>query len=542
VADFDAIVVGSGVNSLACAALLARADWRVCVLERNDWFGGAIKTEELTEPGFLHDVFSAWHPLWVGGAAHAELGDELAARGLEYLNTDLPTATAFPDGRAAFLLRTAEGNEVELGPEWPEVLERFFPVADLAFGVLGTELWSGAGLALAAKAMRRLGRAGALAFLGEALQSSRDWLKTTFASERAHGLLAPWVLHTGLGPDQAASGFMTQVIAVAVQEGGMPVPRGGGAKLAEALVQLIRDHGGVCETDRDVERVLVRSGRAVGVRLTDGETIEAERAVVASVTPTQLYERLLADADVPAPVADGARRFRYGRSEMQIHYALSEPPGWEGDDRLGGTAIVHLTPGLDGVSRAVNEAERGLLPVEATVVVGQPLTLDPSRAPEGRDLLWIQLQELPWRLKGDAAGSIDTGGGGWTDELRERYADRIQARLARHIPNLESSILKRVAFGPHDLQRANVNLRHGDPYGGSLALDQNFLWRPFGRSPGHTTPVERLWQIGASTWPGPGLGAGSGTLVARKLLEPPLTQRAVARARSVAGRWGAPTS
>ena len=298
---FDAILVGSGVNSLACAALLARAGWRVCVLERNDWFGGAIKTEELTEPGFLHDVFSAWHPLWVGGVAHAELGGELAARGLEYVNTDLPTATAFPDGGAAFLLRTPDGNAQELGPEWPGVLERFLPNADLAFGVLGTELWSGAGLALAAKAVRRLGRAGAVAFLGEVLQSSRDWLETTFAAERAHGVLAPWVLHTGLGPDQATSGFMTQVIAVAVQEGGMPVPRGGGARLADALVQLIRDHGGVCETDRDVERVLVRSGRAVGVRLTDGETIEAERAVVASVTPTQLHERLLADVDVPAP-------------------------------------------------------------------------------------------------------------------------------------------------------------------------------------------------------------------------------------------------
>jgi phytoene dehydrogenase-like protein len=536
VAEHDAVIVGSGVNSLACGALLARAGWRVCVLERNDWFGGAIKTEELTEPGFLHDVFSAWHPLWVGGAAHAELGDELAARGLEYLNTDLPTATAFPDGGSAFLLRTAEGNEQELGPEWPGVLERFFPVADLAFGVLGTELWSGAGLSLGAKATRRLGRAGALAFGGEVLQTSRDWLETTFASERAHGVLAPWVLHTGLGPDQATSGFMTQVIAVAVQEGGMPVPRGGGAKLADALVQLIRDHGGTCETDRDVERVLVRSGRAVGVRLTDGETIEAERAVVASVTPTQLYERLLADAEVPDPVAQAARSFRYGRSEMQINYALSEPPRWDGDERLASTAVVHVTPGLDGVSRAVNEAERGLLPAEATVVVGQPLTLDPSRAPEGRGLLWIQLQELPWRIKGDAAGELETGSGEWTDELRERYADRIQARLVKHIPNLESSILKRVALGPHDLQRANVNLRHGDPYGGSLALDQNFLWRPFGRSPGHTTPVERLWQIGASTWPGPGLGAGSGTIVARKLLEPPLTQRAVARARSLAGR------
>jgi len=536
VADHDAVIVGSGINSLACGALLARTGWRVCVLERNDWLGGAIQTAELTEPGFHHDVFSAWHPLWVGGAAHAQLGDELGARGLEYLNTELPTATAYPDGESAFLLRTAEGNAGELGPEWPGVLERFFPNADLAFGVLGTELWSPSGLALGAKAMRRLGRGGFAAFAGELLQTSRDWLEQTFASQRAHGLLAPWVLHTGLGPDAAASGFMTQVIAVAVQEGGMPIPRGGGAKLAEALVQLIRDHGGTCETGVDVERVLVQSGRAVGVRTTSGENVTAERAVIANVTPTQLYERLLGEADVPAPVREGASRFRYGRSEMQIHFALSEPARWQGDSRLNDTAIVHVTPGLDGVSRAVNEAERGLLPAEATIVVGQPLTMDASRAPAGKGLLWIQLQELPWHVKGDAAGEIATGDGTWSDDLRERYANRIQARLAHHIPNLEPSIVKRVVLSPADLERANVNLRHGDPYGGALSLDQNFLWRPFPRSPGHATAVERLWHIGASTWPGPGLGAGSGTLVATELLKPPLSQRAADKVRSFVRR------
>jgi phytoene dehydrogenase-like protein len=534
VADADAVIVGSGINSLACGALLARAGWRVAILERNDWLGGAIRTAELTEPGFHHDVFSAWHPLWVGGAAHAELGDELAQRGLEYLNTELPTATAFPDGEAAFLLRTADANAHEIGPEWPGVLERFFPNADLAFGVLGTELWSRSGLAFGAKALRRLGRGGSAAFAGELLQSSRDWLEQTFANERAHGLLAPWVLHTGLGPDAATSGFMTQVIAVAVQEGGMPVPRGGGARLADALVELIRAHGGTCDTDVDVERVVVRSGRAVGVRTTNGETIEAERAVIANVTPTQLYERLLADADVPAELRAGARRFRYGRAEMQIHFALSEPARWRGDERLNETAVVHVTPGLDGVSRAVNEAERGLLPAEATIVAGQPLTLDASRAPEGKGILWIQLQELPWRVKGDAAGELDVGDGVWTERLKERYANRIQARLARQIPNLESSLLRRVVLSPADLERANVNLRHGDPYGGALALDQNFLWRPFPQSPGHATSVDRLWHIGASTWPGPGLGAGSGTLVAQKLLEPPPTQRALAKLRALA--------
>ena len=528
---FDAVIVGSGINSLACAALLSRGGWSVCVLEREEELGGAIRTAEITEPGFLHDVFSAWHPLWVGGPAHAELGGELAARGLEYLNTELPTATAFPDGGSAFLLRTADANAAELdrhaegdGAAWRRLLDDFFPNADLAFGILGTELWSQAGLGLGVKALRRLGRRGLAAFAGDLLVSSRDWLTETFESERAHGLLAPWVLHTGLGPDAAASGYMTKVIAVAVQEGGMPIPRGGGARLVDALARLIRDHGGVLETGRDVERVVVADGGATGVRTGDGETVAATRAVVANVTPTQLYGRLL-DGDAP----ERARRFRYGRAEMQIHLALSEPARWDGDERLARTAVVHVTPGLDGVSRAVNEAERGLLPAEATIVVGQPLTMDPSRAPEGKGLLWLQLQELPSRVKGDAAGVLETGEGTWTKTLRERYADRIVARLARHVPNLESATLARTVLSPADLEAANVNLAHGDPYGGSLALDQNFLWRPFPGSAGHATAVERLWHIGASTHPGPGLGGGSGTLVAKRLLEPGRLRRVLRR-------------
>jgi phytoene dehydrogenase-like protein len=533
---FDAVIVGSGINSLACGALLAKGGWSVCVLERNDWLGGAIKTAEITEPGFQHDVFSAWHPLWVGGAAHAQLGEELAGHGLEYLNTDYPTATIYPDGEAAFLLRSTEANAAEFdrhapgdGGAWHRVVDEFMLNADLSFGLLGTELWSRAGASLGAKAVRRFGRTGSAEFAGNVLISSRDWLTSTFASERVHGLLAPWVLHTGLGPDQASSGFMTQVIAVAVELGGMPVPKGGGARLADALHKLIEANGGVCRARAEVESVLVRDGRAEGVQTAAGEIVEAERAVIANVTPTQLYGPLLGNPD--DPVAEAGRRFRYGRSEMQIHFALSEPPRWQGDERLGQTAIVHVTPGLDGVSRAVNEAERGLLPAEATVVCGQPLTMDPSRAPDGKGILWIQLQELPWHVKGDAAGELDTGDGTWTESLRERYADRIQARLAAHIPSLESSIIARTCLSPADLQDANPNLFHGDPYSGSLALDQNFLWRPFAKRPGHRTTVDRLWQIGASTWPGPGLGGGSGTIVAQELLKLPATERIRRRLR-----------
>ncbi len=526
---FDAVFVGSGINSLAGGALLAKAGWRVCVLEQADWLGGAIKTVDgLTAPGFRHEVFSSWHPLWVGSPAYAELKPDLDRLGLVYLNTDLPTATAFPDGSSAHLSTDRAANVAELGPEWQQQFDDFMAAADIAFGVLGTELWSGQGLSLGRKAYRQFGRRGLVEFAGHSLLSARDWLRDTFEREQAHGLLAPWVLHTGLGPDQAMSGFMTQVIACALQLGGMPVPKGGGSNLVEGLAAIIREAGGELRTEAEVERILVSDGAATAVRLADGETIAASRAILACVTPTQLYGRLLAEGDVEPHARQAGLGFRYGRGEMQIHIAMNELPRWKGDERLSRTPLVHLTPGLDGVSRAVNEADRGLLPAEATIALGQPMAVDPSRAPDGSWVIWVQLQELPPVPKGDAAGELDTSEG-WTETLRESYADRIVERIGRHIENLESATVARVVMSPVDMEAANPNWVGGDIYSGSCSLDQNLLFRPTPAQPGHETPVERLWHIGASTHPGPGLGAGSGYLVAKQLTKPALVRRVLAK-------------
>jgi len=537
-AAFDAVFVGAGINSLAGAALLSKAGWSVCVLERDDRLGGCIRTvDDLTAPGFTHELLASWHPLWTGSPAYAELKEDLDRRGLEYLNTDLPTGSAFPDGSSVFLTTSLESNVAELdrhaagdGAAWEVMFTGFMKNADLSFGVLGTELWSPAGLGLGRQALKRFGRRGLLAYVGTLLSSCRDWLGDTFESDAAHGLLAPWVLHTSLGPDQATSGFMTRVIACALQLGGMPVPKGGGIRLVDGLAGIVRDAGGELRTGAEVERILVSGGRATAVRLASGETIRAERGVVASVGPSQLYGQLLAEGEVPDELVRAAARYRYGRGEMQIHLALNEPPDWEGDERLARTAIVHVTPGLDGVSRAVNEAERGLLPAEATIVCGQPLAVDTSRAPAGSWIVWIQLQELPaGRVKGDAAGEIDVADGSWTEDLREVYADRIVSRLGRHIRNLERATIARVALSPADIAATNVNLVGGDIYGGSCALDQNFLFRPLPQSPGHRTPVDGLWHIGASTHPGPGLGAGSGYLVYKELTKAPLPRRLLAK-------------
>jgi phytoene dehydrogenase-like protein len=158
------------------------------------------------------------------------------------------------------------------------------------------------------------------------------------------------------------------------------------------------------------------------------------------------------------------------------------------------------------------------------------MAVDASRGPEGSWILWIQLQELPaGRVKGDAAEEIDVGDGSWTEDVREAYADRIVARLERHVRNLGAATLQRVVLSPADIAALNVNLVDGDIYGGSCALDQSFLFRPLPQAPGHRTPVDGLWHIGASTHPGPGLGAGSGYLVYKELTKPSVPRRFLAK-------------
>lgn len=520
-ASHDVVIVGSGMNSLVCAALLAKAGLRVAVLERADVLGGCIRTEELF-PGFTHDLLSQWYPLFLGGAAYGKLAGDLAARGVEFANTTKPTGVLTPGG-SLVLTTDREENVGRLdaagvgdGERFAAEMDAFLSRdAELAFGLLGQELWSITMARTLFRQGRRRGFRELAAFMGESLEPARPWLERTFASEVARALIVPWLLHVGLGPDDAYSAVMAKIITVALEMGGMPVVVGGSAGIVEAFRGIVEDAGGSMVTGAEVDRVVVEGGRAVGVRAVDGTVYRASRAVVSNVTPTQLYGRLLEGAPVPARFRERAARYRYGRADMQIHYALDAPPAWQ-DPELTEVAIVHLCDGVDAQSRAMNEADRGLLPERATVVVGQPTAVDPSRAPEGRWILWIQLQELPRRPRGDAAGLIEVDGA-WTPQVADAYADRIEGRLEEAMPGFADLVVGRKVLSPADLEAMNPNLVGGDPYSGSCALDQFFLWRPLAGLKGHETPVKGLFHIGASTHPGPGLGGGSGYLVAKAL-------------------------
>lgn len=523
----DVIIIGSGINALVCGAMLGLRGKRVLLLERNDVAGGCIRTEELTAPGFRHDTLSTLYPLFVTAPHFATLGPALARHGVRFVNTASPTAVLLPDGQS-FVLRTDRAaNAAALdtlapgdGAAYLRAMGEIESGAPLIFGLLGQTLWSWRAARMLVGEARRRGLRGLARFFGMAMRSTREWLGAEFQSPLARALLAPWVLHVGLSTESTASALMNKLVVFSLEQAGSPMVEGGSIRIVEGFEKLINENGGVIRTGADVDTILVEGGKAVGVRLHNGETIRARKAVVASVTPTQLYGRLLPPANVTPEVASDAASFRYGRGEMQIHLALSEPPEWPSDE-LRDVAMLHVTPGLDGVSRAINEAERGLLPSEATIVVAQPIAIDPTRAPAGKWIFWIQLQELPrdGELKGDANGEITIPADGrWTAEVRDAYADRIVDRLCRLIPNLRASIIARHAISPADLARLNINLVGGDPYAGLCSLDQFMLWRPFASPSNHRTNIDALFHIGASTHPGPGLGGMSGFMAAGEIL------------------------
>lgn len=522
--DFDVVVVGSGINSLVCGAMLTLRGRRVCILERNELIGGCIRTEALTLPGFRHDTLSTLYPLFVTAPHFSVLKDPLSAAGATFSHCDTPTAVVRPDGANVIFHKDRDRNVATLealcvgdGAAHARAMSAVERSSPLTFGLLGGEFWSRTTLKLIAKETWSRGLDGIAGYCRDALQSCRDWVELDFGSDLARALFAPWVLHVGLGPESAMSAFMGKLVMFTLEQVGSPMVTGGSANLVSAFVRIIESRGGAVHTGCDVDRVIVTGNAARGVRLVDGREYHGGRAVVCNVTPSQLYGRLLPQDSVPPVVAQRARAFRYGRAEMQIHLALKEAPQWP-EAALGSVAMLHVTTGLDGVSKAVNEAERGLLPARPTIVVAQPVAVDPSRAPSGKSILWIQLQELPSRIRGDAGATITCPPDGrWTEEVRERYADRVVGQLCQLSGNLERSIIGRRVLSPADLESLNINLVGGDPYSGSCTADQFLIWRPLPGIRNHDTPVARLYHIGASTHPGPGLGGMSGYMVANAI-------------------------
>ena len=243
-ADFDHIIVGSGINSLVAAAMLSSKGKRVLVLERESRFGGCMRTEEITLPGFHHDVMAATFVLFLTSPAHAALGSDLARHGLEFCHTPHPTAVLRPDGSSLVLttdraanIETFNALSVGDGDRHKADVETIEADAPFLFALLGGELWSWPTAKLLIGQAWKRGLRGLAAWMGQALRPARAWLEATYTSNLVQALWAPWSLHTGLTTESAYGSQMGKVIAFALESRRRTCHQGrrkpGGSRLQE---------------------------------------------------------------------------------------------------------------------------------------------------------------------------------------------------------------------------------------------------------------------------------------------------------------------
>ena len=453
VAPFDAVFVGSGINGLAGAALLARDGWSVCVLEREERLGGCIYTSAaVTLPGYTHELLASWHPLFTGSAAYAELQTDLDATRAR-IRQHRPADRDCVPGRVCSVRHhvargqhrpgstgsqraTARPGSASSRSSWATPSSRSGSSRPSSGRAQGSRSAVGPTEARP-DGSRRVHRPSARQLSRLARPRRSGHPKRTACSR-------PGCSTPVSGPDQATSGFMTQVIAAAFQLGGMPVPVGGGVRLVDALAAMVTDADGEVRTGADVERVLVAGGKATAVRLAGGETILGRTSSRAS-RRRSCTAGCCGDGDIPAP-----RRGRRPPVPLRPRRDADPPRARRaavlGRERSVGSPRADTDrsrhAGARRVSKAVNEAERGLLPVEATIVCGQPCALDSSRAPDGESILWIQLQELPagpvqgrrGRRTGHGRRQLDGGSAGGV-----RRPGRGAARPADHEPRRRRS-------------------------------------------------------------------------------------------------------
>lgn len=483
------MVIGAGPNGLAAACVLARAGLDVLVLEAHPTRpGGALASEEATQPGFVHDVGAAFFPFAQASPCFLDL--PLAEHGLRWTFAPIESAHPAPDGSVAVLARDLDRMAQNFGspkdgdtmrrvaefharvePHLLPAMLRTFPAIRPALGLLpfaifriaATFMRSGAGLA-------------------------RAW----FESEAARRVIPGLALHTDVGPDDTFGAGIGYMLTVMATTGGYGVPAGGAGAITQAMVSLLEHHGGTLRVDARVDSIRVEHKRAVAVTLADGEEIRATKAIISDTSAPALLGRLVDEKHLPGRIVRKMKDFAYGWGTFKIDWALDGPVPWSAE-LCREAAVVHAGDSLEDLRAFTNEVRGGALPSNPYLVIGQQTLSDPSRAPEGKHALWAYS-----RVPNVAPG------GDWA-AIEERFGDAVDARIEGLAPGFRKLIRARRVVSPASLEAMDSNLVGGDLGGGSNAWYRQLVFRPVFPWFRYRTPIRGLYLGSSYAHPGAGV-------------------------------------
>jgi len=527
---YDAIIIGGGHNGLTCAAYLARAGLRVVVLERRHILGGATVTEEVW-PGFHISVAS-----YVVSLLRPEIIRELdlARHGLQILPVDgtlTPTGTDVGDylwrvddhATTRRELRRHSKRDAEAYEEYALLMAEMARFVKPLLGDAAPRLGAldARGLATLAGFARRfaaLPESQQTTFIQLLTMSSADFVSQWFDTEPLRATLsASGIIGTLLGPRSPGSAYVLLHHYLGEIDGeyrAWGLPRGGTGAVSGAIAAAAREAGAELRTSSPVARIKTSGGRATGVVLESGDEIDAP-TVISNADVRVTLDNLLEPGTLPAESEQAVRRYKFRGSSGKVNFALDRLPSFSflpPDGETNGDVyrgMVSISPSIDYLERAYDDAVAGRFSREPYVDMGFPSYVDPSVAPPGKHVMACFVQYAPYEL----------ADGSWDDQ-REAFGDTVQATIAKYAPDFASSVLHRQVLTPLDIERT-FGLSEGNIMQGELLLEQLFAERP-GVSSGYRTPIRDLWLCGATTHPGgvitgaPGRNAAMAVLRARR--------------------------
>jgi phytoene dehydrogenase-like protein len=467
--EYDAVVVGAGPNGLAAGITVAQAGRSVLILEAKDTIGGGARTQELTLPGFRHDVCSAIHPLAVASPFFRSL--DLEPHGLEWVHPPIPLAHPLDNEAAVVLERSVEATAEGLNPDTrryrlligPHLRDWDQLVPEL-LKPLGTPRNPFLLLRFASRSMR------------SAVGLARSWFKggkaqALFAGNSAHAIFPLQHLSS------AGFGLMLSISAHAV---GWPIARGGSQAIADALASHFVSLGGTIR---------------VGTPVSSMGDVPKARAVLFDVTPRQLAG--IAGSTFPSDYRERLQSHQYGSGVFKVDWALNGPIPWS-DPRCAQAGTLHLGGALEEIATAELDVWRGIIPEKPFVLLSQPSRFDSTRAPEGFHTAWAYCH-VP---------------NGCTVDMTQR----IEAQVDRFAPGFRNHVLARRTMSPSDMEAYNANYVGGDIAGGIQSFLQLFF-RPLGRWRAYSTPAKGLYICSSSMPPGGGVHGMCGHLAAKLALK-----------------------
>jgi phytoene dehydrogenase-like protein len=532
---FDCLIIGAGHNGLVAAAYLARAGKKVCVLERRHVLGGCSVTEELW-PGFKVSVASYVISLFRPEIIRTL---RLAEYGLAILPRNPSSFTPLLDGRSLLMgpderatcreIAKFSRADAERYPAYNRLLERVAASLEPILAKAAPDPlplpgeWRKVGVG---KRLRDTGRlwevyrtvSGLGADLPEAIEllvgAARPILERWFQAEVLRATLATdAVIGAMASPSYPGTAYVLLHHVMGEAGGARGVwgyVQGGMGGLAAALEAACVDLGVTIRRESAVKRILTKNGQVAGVSLWDDSVIEAP-VVASSIDAHQTFERLLDPAALPAEFRQGVAKIDYASASAKINLALSELPNFTCLPGSGTQphhrGTIHISPTLDYMERAFDDAKYGWPSTEPILEITLPTSVDSTIAPEGEHLMNIFVQYAPYKL---------ADGKSW-DEIKDDFADRCIALLARYAPNVPGAILHRQILSPLDLERM-LGLTGGNIFQGAMTPTQLFSMRPVAGWSDHRTPIKGLYLCGAASHPGGGVLGACGKNAAEEIV------------------------